>query len=121
MSAQLQTNLRNAAIILAITAIVYAIPSGDFALSFLEQAISLAFLAALAWIASRLYRDHRTELYSLGDRRRAVVYIALGGATLAFTAVDRLWASGVGTVIWLVILGGCAYALYAVYRSTREY
>jgi hypothetical protein len=121
VSAQLQTNLRNIIIVLAIAAIVYAVPSGDFAVSFLEQAISLAFLAALAWIASRLYREHRAELYSLGDRRRAIVYVAIGGMTLAFSAIDRLWASGLGKVAWLLIIGGCGYALYTVYRSTREY
>ncbi len=121
MSAQHQTNLRNAAIIFAIAAVVYAVPRGDFAVSFLIQAISLGFLAALGWIASRLYREHRSEIYALGTRRRATVYIALGVAALAITAVDRLWASGFGTVVWLVVLGGCGYALYAVYRSTREY
>jgi hypothetical protein len=121
MSAQQQTNLRNAVIILAIAAVVYAVPSAGIAVSFLTQAVSLAFLAAFAWIASRLYREHRAEIYSLGTRRRAIAYIAVGVAALAFSAVDRLWASGLGTVIWLLVLGGCGYALYAVYRSTREY
>ena len=121
MTPQLQTNVRNALIVFAIAAIVYAIPRGDLALSFFVQAISLAFLAAFAWIAARLYREHRTEIYALGDQRRAVAYIALGVAALAITALDRLWASGFGTVVWLLILGGCGYALYSIYRSTREY
>ncbi len=121
MTPQLQTNIRNAIIVFVIAAIVYAIPSGDFALAFVVQAISLGFLAALAWIAARLYREHRTEIYALGDRRRAVLYIALGMAALAITALDRLFASGIGTVIWLLVLGGCGFALYSVYRSTREY
>ena len=107
--------------IVLLAAIVYAVPRGNFALGFLEEAISLAFLAAIAWIGSRLYREHRTELYALGTRRRTVVYVALGVAALSLTAVDRLWASGFGTVIWLVLLGGCVYALYAVYRSMKEY
>ena len=36
------------------------------------------FLGAIVWFASRLYRQHRTTLYSLGDRRRAILYVALG-------------------------------------------
>jgi hypothetical protein len=119
---QLKTNVRNALVVAAIAGVVYALGNtGDFALSTLVTAISLAFLAALAWIASRLYREHRIDIYSLGSRRRAIVYIAFAVGALALTAVDRFTASGFGTVIWLVLLGCCIYALYAVWRSTREY
>ena len=119
---ELKTNVRNFAVIALIAAIIYALGNtGDFALSFLVTLISLAFLAALAWIASRLYREHRVDIDALGTRRRAIVYVALGAGALALTAIDRFWASGLGTVIWLVLLGCCVYALYAVWRSMREY
>lgn len=119
---ELKTNARNVAVIALIAAVIYALGNtGDFALGFLVTLISLAFLAALAWIASRLYREHRVDIYALGTRRRAAVYVALGVGALALTAIDRFWQSGFGTVIWLLLLGGCVYALYAVWRSTREY
>jgi amino acid permease len=119
---QITTNVRNVAVILLIAAVIYALGhTGDFALGFLETLIGLAFMAALAWIASRLYREHRTDIYGLGERRRAIVYVALGVGALALTAVDRFWNSGFGTVVWLVLLGCCIYALYAVWRSAREY
>jgi len=119
---KLSTNFRNVLIIVALATVIYALHNtGDFALSFLTQLISLAFLGAFAWIASRLYREHRTELYSLGTRRRTALYVALGVAVLTISAADRLWATGIGTVAWLVVLAACAYALYALYRSTREY
>jgi len=119
---KLQTNVRNVLIIGALATVIYALGhTGDFALGFLTQLISLAFLAAFAWIASRQYLEHRTDLYSLGTRRRTVLYVAIGVATLTISAADRLWATGIGTVAWLVVLAGCAYALYALYRSTQEY
>lgn len=119
---QITTNVRNISLIALMAAVIYALGNtGDFALSFLVTLISLAFLAALAWIASRLYQEHRVEIYALGTRRRATVYVAFGVGALALTAIDRLWASHVGAVVWLVLLGCCVYALYAVWRSTREY
>jgi hypothetical protein len=119
---KLKTDLRNVLVIAALAAVVYALGNtGDFALGFLTELISLAFLGSLGWIASRLYREHRTDLYGLGSRRRAILYVALGVATLAISAVDRLTSSGFGTVVWLVLLGGAAYAIFAVYKSTREY
>ncbi|MDE3129705.1 MAG: hypothetical protein KGL16_01000 [Acidobacteriota bacterium] len=119
---QLTTNVRNFAVIALIAAVIYALGStGDFALSFLVTVISLAFLAALAWIAARLYREHRIDIDGLGLRRRAIVYVALGVAALALTGTARFTSTGLGTVVWLIVLGGCAYALYAVWRSLREY
>ena len=94
---------------------MYAFGStGDFALNSLVTAIVLAFFAGFAWVASRLYREHRMELYSLGTRRRAIVYIALGVGTLALSAVDRFTASGFGTVD---LAGVCSVA--ACTRCTR--
>jgi hypothetical protein len=119
---KLNTNVRNVAVIFLIAAVIYALGhTGDFALGFLETLISLAFLAALAWIASRLYREHRMEIDALGTRRRAIAYVAIGVGALALTAVDRFWNTGFGTVVWVVLLGCCIYALYAVWRSSREY
>jgi hypothetical protein len=119
---KLKTNVRNVLVIAGLAAIVYALGNtGDFAVNFLVQLISLAFLAALAWVGSRLYREHRIDLYSLGTRRRTIVYVALGVAALALSAVTRLLATGFGTVVWLVLLAGAVYALYAVWRSSREY
>lgn len=119
---KLKTNARNFLIVALLAAIVYAFGStGDFALSTLVTAITLAFFAGFAWVASRLYREHRVGLYSLGTRRRAIAYIAVGVGALALTAIDRFTATGFGTVVWLVLLGCCVYALYAVWRSNREY
>ena len=119
---KLNPNLRNAAIILLLAEVVYAFgTTGDFALSTLVTAIVLAFFGAMAWIAAQLYREHRTDLYSLGERRRAGVYAALGVAALALTAAGRFTASGLGTVVWLLLLGGCVYALYRIWRASRGY
>ena len=118
----LNTNLRNALIVLALAGVIYALGStGDFALSTLVTAIVLGFFAASAWALSRFYVENRTGIESLGARRRAILYTALGVAALALTAVARFTASGFGTVIWLVLLGCCVYALYAVWRSTKRY
>ncbi|HET9719472.1 MAG TPA: hypothetical protein VFP55_05295 [Solirubrobacteraceae bacterium] len=112
---------RNVAIVLLLAAIVDVVPAGGSAAGFLIQLISLAFLGAIAWVASRLYREHRTGLYALGDRRRSIVYVAAGVATLTFTASSRLFQTGIGSLVWLVLLAGCAFAVFRVFRSYREY
>jgi hypothetical protein len=114
-------NLRNAAIVLAVAALVVLVPGGGTGASVAIQAVSLAFLAAIAWVAARLYREHRVAIYSLGDARRAAVYAAIGVATLTFTATSRMWQTGAGEIAWFALIGGSVYTVFAVVWSARRY
>ncbi len=116
-----RANIRNVVIVLFLAAVVDLVPQGSSAAQFLIQLISLAFIGAIAWVASRLYREHRLSLYSLGDRRHAVIYLAAGVATLTLTASSRLFATGIGSVVWLLLLAACAFAVFRVVRAAREY
>jgi hypothetical protein len=114
-------HVRNAIIVLAIAALVAFSPEAGVGASFLAWLLGIAFLAAMAWFVTRLYREHRISLYSLGDRRRGILYVAAGVSVLTFTATNRLWDSSGGTLVWFALLAGCGYAVYSVYRSAREY
>ena len=114
-------NARNIAIVLVIAALVVLIPGGGTGASVAVQAVSLAFLGALAWVASRLYREHRVALYSLGDARRATLYGAIAVGALTLTATSRLWQTGTGEIVWFALMGGAAYAAFAVVWSARKY
>ena len=115
------TTLRNISIVLVIALLVVLIPGGGTGASVAQQAIYLAFLACIWWFASMMYRQHRMALYSLGERRRAVLYIALAVAFLTLTGTTRLWATGAGTIAWCVLLAGAAYAVFAIIWSARQY
>jgi hypothetical protein len=114
--------VRNVVIILAIAALIVLVPGGGTGASVAIQAVSILFLGAIAWFASIMYRQHRITIYSLGDRKRAIVYVALAVALLTVTATSRLWhAGGGGIVAWFVLVGGASYALFAVVWSARQY
>jgi hypothetical protein len=113
--------VRNIAIVLAIAAIVVIVPGGGTGASVVTQAVSLAFLASLAWFASVMYRQHRVTLYSLGDGRRAILYVALGVAAVTLTGTHKLWSSPGGEVAWLVLLGAAIYAVFAIFWAARKY
>ncbi len=115
------TTLRNVAIVAVIAALVVVVPGGGPAASVLTQAVSLTFLAGLGWIATIQYRQHRVELYSLGDRRRLILYLAVGVVTLTLTGTHKLWASSAGSVAWLALIAGSAYAAFAVIWPARRY
>jgi hypothetical protein len=114
-------NVRNVAIVLVIAALVVIIPGGGTGAQVAIQAVSLVFLASLGWIAMLMYREHRLALYSLGDRRRAILYVAVGVAALTLTATSRLWQTTGGKLAWLALLAGAGYAVFAVIWAARRY
>jgi hypothetical protein len=113
--------LRNVVIVAALAAVVALVPGGGTGASVAIQAISLTFLAALAWVGMLMYREHRLSLYSLGDGRRAIVYSAVGVIALTLTATNRLWQSVGGKLAWFALLVGAVYAAAAVVFAARRY
>jgi hypothetical protein len=112
---------RNVLIILALAAAVAFIPGGGSGADVAIQTLSIALLGALAWFASIMYRQHRSNVYSLGDRRRAIVYFALAVALVTLSATHRLWNTSAGSVVWLVLIGACLYAVIAIAVAARRY
>jgi hypothetical protein len=113
-------NVRNILIVLVLAALVVLIPGGGSGANVAIQAVSLAFLAAIGWIAVLVYRQNRVELYSLGDAKRATLYLAAGVAALTLTATSRLWQTAGGEVAWFVLLGAAVYAAFTVIWSARR-
>ena len=112
---------RNIAIVLAIAALVAVIPGGGTGATVALQAVYLVFLATLGWFASVMYRQHRTTLYALGERRRAILYVALAVGALVLTGTSLMWGTSAGSVAWLVLLGAAIYAVIAIFWSARKY
>jgi hypothetical protein len=117
----INANVRNVLIVLAIAAVIALVPGGGTTANVVIQAISLIFLVSIVWVASIMYREHRTALYSLGDGRRAVLYAAVGVLALTLTGTARLWGTSAGSVAWLLLVGASVYAAGAVLWAARRY
>ena len=115
------TAVRNFVIVLAIAALIVLIPGGGTGATFALQAVSLLFLGVVGFAAYTMYREHRIALFSLGNGRRAVLYSAAGVVVLTLTATNRLFNSTAGKRVWLLLLDGAAYAVFAVIWSARRY
>ena len=65
---------RNVAIIMLLALVVAVVPGGDAAAEAILVALSMAFLAAIAWFVARLYRDQQLTLATMPDSRRAILF-----------------------------------------------
>jgi hypothetical protein len=115
--------LRNVAIVVGIAAAVYILqgPGHGRGLDTIEAVLWVGFGIGIAYVGVRLYREHRISLHSLGDRHRAMFYGALALAVFAFAARRRMWETGLGELLWFVLVGLVIYALLEVYRYSRSY
>lgn len=113
--------LRNIAIVALIAAAVRFLPGGGRVAEAFAAALWVVFGAGFGYFAYRVYRERHLSLYSLGQRNRALLYggLALGFFTVA--AQPRMWETGLGELLWLVMLAAAIYALVVVYRFSRTY
>jgi hypothetical protein len=112
---------RNVAIILGIAAAIDLLPNGGRAANTISALIAVAFGVAVGLFAVRMYRENQFTLSALGDRNRAILYVALGVAMVDITAQPRLYQSSAGKLAFFVILGLVGWALYTVWRASRSY
>ena len=115
------TAARNIAIIALLALAVAALPGGGNAANFVGALLFSLLTIGLGLFAARLYLERRTSIYGLGDRHRAMLYGSCGTAVFALASGPKLFETGAGTIVWFVLMGGAAYALYAVWRHAREY
>ena len=112
---------RNVAIIALLALGVWALPGGGTAADFVGALLFVLLTIGIGLFAARMYLEHRTTLYGLGDQYRGLLYAAIGVAIFALASGPKLFSTGAGTVVWFALIGGASYALYAVYRRAREY
>jgi len=112
---------RNIAILMAVALAIVAIPGGGSGVSLLGAVLSLAFAALIAYFVARFYRDHRIEIYGLGDHDRALLYGSIGVLVLVLAGSSRLLATLGGTLLELALLALCIGSLLRVYRSWQRY
>jgi hypothetical protein len=115
-----RTAARNVLIVLALAAAVAFLPGGgktaNFAASLLSTGIGIIFVM----LGVRFYRENRVTLFSLGDTHRGLLYGGMAAVVLALAGRPKLLNTGVGTLVFFVLLLGAVGALYAVWQHARR-
>lgn len=117
----MSVGLRNTLIVFALAAAVHFTPGGGTTADVVGALLSIAITVCFVLIGVRVYRENRVAIFSLGEQHRGLLYGALGVAILAMAGRGRLWDTGAGTLVWLLMIGGASYALVVVWRYYRTY
>lgn len=111
---------RNAAIIALLALALTVLPGGGNLATAIVTALSIVFLAAIALLAARLWRESSLTRDVMSDRQRVIFYGALGALALMVAGLDELLDSGGGTVAWLAIVGLSVYLLVTTWREANS-
>jgi hypothetical protein len=113
--------LRNVAIVMLLALVVAFAPAGGNAADAILTAITMGFLAAIAWSVFVLSRQNQLTLAALSDGRRAILYAALGLIALLIAGSDELFSTGGGTLAWILLLGASVAAIWRVWIEANTY
>jgi len=113
--------LRDLSIIMALALGVAFAPAGGNLAEAVLTALTMGFLAAIAWMLYLLSRQNELTLATLSDGRRAILYGALGMIALLIAGTDELFSTGGGTVAWILLLGASVAAIWRVWAEANTY
>ena len=112
---------RNVAIIMALALVVAVVPGGDAAAEAILVALSMAFLAAIAWFCARLYREQNLTLATMSDGRRAILFGAVGAIALLIVGYEEFRSWDAGILVWIALLAGAVAAIFFTWREANTY
>ena len=84
-------------------------------------ALTMALLAGIAWMLYVLSRENQLTLSTLTDGRRAVFYGAFGMLALLVAGRSKMFATGGGTLLWIVLLAASIAAIWKVWMEASSY
>src|ERR1700754_4682582 len=114
-------NLRNLAIIMVLAAAVAFLPKGGNVVAAVFTLLTICFLAGISWMLYVLSRENQLTLATLDDKRRAIFYGAFGMIALLIAGSDKLFSSGGGTLLWIVLLAGSVLAIWKIWTEANTY
>jgi hypothetical protein len=113
--------LRDVAVIMLLALAVAFAPAGGNVADAVLTAMTMGFMAGIAWMLYVLGRQNQLTLATLSDGRRAILYGAFGLIALLVAGTDKLFSTGGGTLAWIFLFGAAVAAIWRVWVEANTY
>jgi hypothetical protein len=97
------------------------LPGGGNVAAAILAALTMGLLAGISWMVYTFSRENQLTLATLTDGRRALLYGAIGMILLLIAGSDRLFSSGGGTLLWILLLAASIAAIWKVWMEANTY
>ena len=112
---------RNVAIVMVLALLVAFVPAGGNAVETILTAITMGFLAGITWMLYTVSRQNQLTLATLSDGRRALLYGAFGMLALLIAGKTKMWGTGGGTLLWILLLLASLGSIWKVWMDAQSY
>jgi hypothetical protein len=112
---------RNVAIVMVLALGVAFLPGGGNAADTVFTALTMGFMAGIAWLLYTLSRQNQLTLATLDDRRRGLLYGAFGTIAFLIAGSDTMFSSGGGTLLWILLLGASLASIWWIWNEANSY
>lgn len=112
---------RNVGIVMLLALGVAFLPGGGNVAEAVLTALTMGLLAGITWMVYVLSRENQLTLATLSDGRRAILYGAIGMILLLIAGSDRLFSSGGGTLLWILLLAASVAAIWKIWMEANTY
>jgi len=113
--------VRNVAIVMLLALGVAFLPHGGNVAEAVLTALTMALLAGIAWMLYIFSRENQLTLSTLTDGRRAIFYGAFGMLALLVAGSDKMFSTGGGTLLWIILLAASVAAIWKVWIEANTY
>jgi hypothetical protein len=107
--------------IIAAIALVVVVLSLESTLAAIGGLLRIAFVLAIAFFLFLVWRERRSDIETWSDRGRRVFYAAAILAVVDVGMLIGLGPSGPDALAFLLVLAGCVYAGFRVWRDEHRY
>jgi hypothetical protein len=111
---------RNVGIIMLLALPIAFLPKGENVAEALLTALTMGLLAGLSWMLYTLSRQNQLTLATLTEGRRAILYGAFGLMALLIAGADKMFATGGGSVLWILLFAAAAAAIWRVWMEANS-
>ena len=108
-------------LIIGLIALVVVVLSLEPVVATIGGLLRIAFFLAIAFFVFLLWRERRSDIEAWQERSRNVFYAAIVLAVVDIGALIGLGASGPDALAFFLVLGGCAYAAFRIWRQEHTY
>jgi hypothetical protein len=99
--------------------VIAFLPGGGNFADTLLTALTMGLLAGISWMIYTFSRENQFTLTALSDGRRAILYGAFGLIALLIAGSDRMFNSGGGTLLWLLLFITAGGAIWRVWQEAN--
>jgi hypothetical protein len=97
------------------------LPGGGNVAEAVITALTMALLGGIAWMLYVFSRENQLTLSTLTDGRRALLYGAVGLLALLIAGSDKMFNSGGGTLLWILLFAAAVAAIWKVWMEANTY